>query len=72
MRSETATLVPPLAPMKPTRRVLGGICAADERSKDDAGAIQNLGVRHGGMTAHGAGYPAHWRMWAEHRAQEAE
>ena len=31
----------------------------DERTKDDAGAIQNLVVCHGGMTAHGAGaYPA--------------
>jgi len=48
------------------RRLLGlcpclptGQLDTDERTKDDAGAIQNLVVCHGGMTAHGAeAYPA--------------
>jgi hypothetical protein len=55
------------AGMRQKRRLLVGLCPClptgqldpDERTNDDAGAIQNLVVCHGGMTAHGAGaYPA--------------
>ena len=35
--------------------LLTGQLDTDERTKDDAGAIQNLVVCHGGMTAHGVG-----------------
>ena len=43
-----------LCPCLPT-----GQLDTDERTRDDAGAIQNLVVCHGGMAVHGAGpYPA--------------
>ena len=69
------------AGMGQKRRLLVGPCPClptgqldpDERTKDDAGAIQNLVVYHGGMIAHGAGpTPPASRMRAEHRAQEAK
>ena len=47
--------------------------APDERTRDDARAIQNWVVCHGGMAVHGAGaYPASLTHVGWHRAQEAE
>jgi hypothetical protein len=70
----------PMTDVGQKRRLLGqcpclpaGQLDPDERTRDDAGAIQNLVVCHGGMAAHGAGaYPASLAHVAEHRAQEAE